>query len=148
MCKPVLCLSRSFDSVLFGVDVLHVCYSIIYISLLPPWFGDLHTYVTKQKNNNEKKVKMKQKKINKQKYMSKQLHSKMGIKDTNWKKRRRKKVIYLCMLQNEAYKNNMTTRAYQGYGNCEGKTKVNNNTRNYKWSAHGSSGCILVTLCQ
>ena len=34
---------------------------IIYISLLPQWFGDLHTYVTKQKNNNENKVKMKQK---------------------------------------------------------------------------------------
>ena len=34
----------------------------IYISLLPPWFGDLHTYVINQKNNNEKKVKMKQKK--------------------------------------------------------------------------------------
>ena len=37
-------------------------YIYIYISLLPPWFGDLHTYVTHQKNNNEKKVKMKQKK--------------------------------------------------------------------------------------
>ena len=61
----------------------------IYISLLPPWFGDLHTYVTKQKNNNEKKVKMKEKENNKQKY--KQLHSKTGIKDTNWKKSRRKK---------------------------------------------------------
>jgi len=48
---------------------------IIYISLLPQWFGDLHTYVTKQKNNNEKKVKMKQKENNKQKYMSKQIHS-------------------------------------------------------------------------
>ena len=35
--------------------------TILYISLLPPWFGDLHTYVTKQKNNNGKKVKMKQK---------------------------------------------------------------------------------------
>ena len=44
-----------------------------YISLLPAWFGDLHTYVTKQKNNNEKKVKLKQKENNKQKYMSKQL---------------------------------------------------------------------------
>ena len=31
------------------------------ISLLPPWFGDLHTYVTNQKNNNEKKVKLKHK---------------------------------------------------------------------------------------
>jgi len=54
---------------------------------LPPWFGDLHTYVTNQMNNNEKKVKMKQKKNNKQKYMSKQLHRKTGIKDTNWKKK-------------------------------------------------------------
>ena len=27
----------------------------IYISLLPPWYGDLHTNVTKQKNINEKK---------------------------------------------------------------------------------------------
>ena len=40
--------------------------------------------VTNQKNNNEKKVKIKEtKKNNKQKYMSKQLHSKTGIKDTN-----------------------------------------------------------------
>jgi len=30
------------------------------------------------------------------------------------------------MLQNEAYKKSMTTRAYKGYGNCERKTKVNN----------------------
>jgi len=62
------------------------------------------------------------------------------------------------MLQNEAYRKSMTTRACQGYGNCERKAKVNNNThkwkeekqmtRNYTWSAHGSSGCILVTLCQ
>jgi len=37
------------------------------MSVLPPWFGDLHTYITKQKNNNEKKVKMKQKENNKQK---------------------------------------------------------------------------------
>jgi len=35
-------------------------------------------------------VKLKQKENNKQKYMSKQLHSKTGIKDTNWKKRRRR----------------------------------------------------------
>jgi len=41
----------------------------------------IHTY-TKQKNNNEKKVK-KEKKNNKQKYMNKQLHSKTGINDTN-----------------------------------------------------------------
>jgi len=39
---------------------------------------------------------MKQKKNNKQKYMSKQLHSKMGIKDTNWKKRRKKNKRYIC----------------------------------------------------
>ena len=63
---------------------------------MPPWFGDLHTYVTNQKNNNEMKVKMKQEKNNKQKYMSKQLHRKTGIKDTNWKKRRRKK-WYICV---------------------------------------------------
>jgi len=67
----------------------------LYISLLPPWFGDLHTHVAKQKNNNEKKVKMKQKENNKQKYMSKQLHIKKDIKYTNWKKRRRKK-WYIC----------------------------------------------------
>jgi len=28
--------------------------------------------------------------------------------------------------ENEAYRKSMTTRAYQGYGNCERKTKVNN----------------------
>jgi len=33
------------------------------------------------------------------------------------------------MLQNEAYRKSMTTRAYKGYGNCERKTKVNNNTQ-------------------
>ena len=60
-----------------------VYYTIyIYIYCLHD-FGDLHTYVTKQKNNNEKKVKMKQNENNKQKYMSKQLPSKTGIKDTN-----------------------------------------------------------------
>jgi len=32
------------------------------------------------------------------------------------------------MLQNEACKKSMPTQAYQGYGNCERKTKVNNNT--------------------
>jgi len=49
-------------------DVSKYSYKIcIYISVLPPWFGDLHTYVTKQKNNNGKKVKMKQKENNKQK---------------------------------------------------------------------------------
>ena len=47
--------------------------------------------------------------------MSKQLHSKMGIKD-RLKEKTKKKVIHLCMLQNEAYKKSMTTRAYQGYG--------------------------------
>jgi len=36
------------------------------------------------------------------------------------------------MLQNEAYRKSMTTRAYQDYGNCERKTKVNNNTQNEK----------------
>jgi len=35
------------------------------------------------------------------------------------------------MLQNDAYKKSMTTRAYEVYGNCERKTKVNNNT--HKW---------------
>jgi len=36
------------------------------------------------------------------------------------------------MLQNEAYRKSMTTRAYQGNGNCERKTKVNNNTQTWK----------------
>ena len=40
---------------------LRILETYIYISVLPPWFGDLHTHVTKQKNNNEKKVKMKKK---------------------------------------------------------------------------------------
>ena len=62
---------------LYPVNILY-----IYIYCLHD-FGDLHTYVTKQKNNNEKKVKMKQNENNKQKYMSKQLPSKTGIKDTN-----------------------------------------------------------------
>ena len=42
-----------------------------------------------------RRTKMKQKENNEQKYMNKQLHSKTGIKDTNWKKRRRKK-WYIC----------------------------------------------------
>ena len=80
----------------------------IYISLLPPWFADLHTYVTNQKNNNEKKVKMKQKEKNKQKYIGKQLHSKKDIKYTNWKKRRRKK-WYICA----CYKMKHTWKVWQ-----------------------------------
>jgi len=73
-----------------------------------------------QSNNNEKKVKMKQKKNNKQKYMSKQSRvSSIRIE---------RKDEYVCMLQNEAYRKSMTTRAYQGYANCKRKAKVNNKT--------------------
>jgi len=80
--------------------------------------------------------------------MSKQLHSKTGIKDTNWKKIRRKKVIHLCMLQNEAYKKSMTTRAYQGYGNCERKTKVNNNTHKWRGKVDDSQLYMISTWKQ
>jgi len=103
----------------------------IYISLLPPWFADLHTYVTNEKNNNEKKVKMKQKRTT---YKNTWANNYIVRRYQGYelKEKTKKKVIHLCMLQNEAYRKSMTTRAYQGYGNCERKAKVNNNTHKWK----------------
>ena len=100
----------------------------LYISLLPPWFGDLQTYVTNQKNNNEKKVKMKQIKRTTNKNTWANNYIERRVSKIRIERKDEEKVIHLYMLQNEAYRKSMTTRAYQGYGNCERKTKVNNNT--------------------
>jgi len=61
---------------------------------------------------------MKQKKNNKQTYMC----NNYIVRRVSKTRIERKDEAF------EAYKKSMTTRAYQGYGNCERKTKVNNNT--------------------
>ena len=45
---------------------------------------------------------------------------KTGIKDTNWKKKRRKK-WYICACYTMKHTRKVAKRAYQGYGNCERK---------------------------
>ena len=129
----------------------------IYISLLPPWFGDLHTYVTNQKNNNEKKVNMKQKRTtNKNTWANNYIErrvSKIRIerKDeeksdtfvhvTKWniqEKYDNKSIPRLWKLREE-------NKSKQQHTHMKiGKVEDSHDT----WSAHGSSGCILVTLCQ
>ena len=97
------------------------------------------------------------KKNNKQKYMSKQLHWKTGIKDTNWKKRRRKSYTFVHVTKwsiQEKYDNKSIPRLWKLWEENKskqqhtqmkiGKVEDSHDT----WSAHGSSGCMLVTLCQ
>ena len=129
------CQSSRSPNTTSGKHVLYRCISLyiyIYISLLPPWFGDLQTYVTNQKNNNEKKVKMKQTKRTTNKNTWANNYIERRVSKIRIERKDEEKVIHLYMLQNEAYRKSMTTRAYQGYGNCERKTKVNNNTHKWK----------------
>ena len=59
---------------------------------------------------------MKQKKNNKQKYMSKQLHRKTGIKDTNWKKRLKKSDTFVHVTKwsiQEKYDNKSIPRLWK-----------------------------------
>ena len=105
---------------------------LINISLLPPWFGDLHTYVTQQKNNNEKKVKMKQKRTTNKNTWANNYIVRRVSRIRIERKDEEIKDIFVHVTKWSIHEKSMTTRAYQGYGNCERKTKVNNNTHKWK----------------